>query len=148
MASMHRLIIYICVLIGCTYAVDQINGVCPEKQPISNLTLSNFVGDWIELKRFDKSTPERDCVKATISDLANGKIMIKEQYKILSENSKEFKFQNDTLTYKDSRRGEFIVHGKHDRESQFLILDTDYKTFAVMWSCETVENTNKSIGKC
>lgn len=117
------------------------SGDCPSKVAVSNFSLKDFAGTWQEEKRFDHHDSSRGCVRAIFTDNQNGTVTVQEYYKTLPST----KSYNDTeiAVLEDPNYAHFTLQGNHSAE--FLVLSTDYTSYAVFWSCEPVVNGSKAL---
>ncbi|XP_019931635.2 apolipoprotein D [Aedes albopictus] len=140
-----KVLLYLIVgLCGLASLVDaQIPGLggCPDYVPITKFDRNKFLGTWYEVERyFTVSEVAAKCISATYELMPDGKIYVK--------NSLTNRFNNVERIISGvmapagkSKLGQYTVLYQsfpYNYNASFMILDTDYDNFAVIYSCSTI----------
>ncbi|XP_043269755.1 uncharacterized protein [Venturia canescens] len=114
-------------------------GWCPEYVPMANFDMGKFLGVWYEAERyFQILDPVSRCVKANYTLGPDGK------YRVSNEVTNRFtgvkRVLEGEIRTPSTKAEEGKLHVEYKAlpltpETQYAILETDYKNFAVMWSC-------------
>jgi len=135
------------ILIGLVYLSSIVKcqipsfGGCPVYQPMANFEKDRFLGTWYEVERFFTITELASrCISVTYEKRADGKIWV--------NNAITNRFTNVQRiisgTMKLSGVGGEAKYNIHyttlpvNYETTMIILDTDYKNYAVIWSCNGI----------
>ncbi|XP_055640356.1 apolipoprotein D-like [Toxorhynchites rutilus septentrionalis] len=138
--------VVICVLsvLGlASFANGQIPGLggCPDFSPIHRFDRMAFLGTWYEVERyFTVSEVATKCVAATYELLPDGNIYVR--------NALTNRFSNVERIISGvmeapgrSKDGKYIVRYQsfpYNYNATFMVLDTDYTSFAVIYSCSPI----------
>lgn len=132
-------------LLGLVVAQVDFNSECPTQMAASNFSLPNVLGVWHEAKRYGGNNDSNDCVAVNITEAPNHSLQIVESYKVLPNKTQLTYNQTATLDYPNV--GELRFTGSDGKFKNYLILSTDYKNYALLWSCEPVPQKNQSTRK-
>lgn len=133
------------------------NSPCPAQVAASNFNLTAYLGRWYELQRYESEFGEKgDCVIADFEQTdANDTILARQEIKLLTSlhdngTNPETIVTNGTLKLTDSSPVPSVGHlianfGGND--TNYLVLNTDYHNYALVWSCENLDE-NRSQRKC
>lgn len=131
------------LLIGIGLAAGQVPGFggCPEFDSQPDFDMNKFLGTWYEAERyvniFEAGTR---CVKTNYTKAVDGRYLVANE------------IMNRFTSIKRVLEGEIrlVVKGSESKmnvkypnlpipyESQLMVLDTDYDSYAVMWSCSSL----------
>ncbi|XP_058817905.1 apolipoprotein D-like [Topomyia yanbarensis] len=126
-----------------SYVQCQIPGLggCPDYSPIAKFNRSRFLGTWYEVERyFTVSEVATKCVSATYELQPDGKIHVR--------NALTNRFNNVERIISGvmeppgkSKNGKYTVRYSsfpYNYNASFMVLDTDYDSFAVIYSCSSI----------
>lgn len=145
-------IFYICCAIAAITAQVIYNEPCPTHVATSNFNLSAYLGRWYELQRYESDPNKKgDCVTLDLKEAAdnNNTIEVREEIRFLPAATMTMTM-NGTLQLNQSENSPPVGHlyGRFgDKDSDYLVLSTDYQNYALVWSCEDLAE-NKSQRKC
>ncbi|EAA15071.4 AGAP009282-PA, partial [Anopheles gambiae str. PEST] len=115
-------------------------GTCPDYSPILRFNRTRFLGTWYEIERYFTVTEvATKCVSVTYEQRADGKIYVRNAYtnrfngveRIISGvmdkggKSKEGRYQIEYTSF------------PYNYNATVMVLDTDYDSFAVLYSCSS-----------
>ncbi|KAK9889508.1 hypothetical protein WA026_004789 [Henosepilachna vigintioctopunctata] len=133
----NSLVILASLLAVCTAQVPNL-GRCPGYVPVSNFDIERFLGKWYEAERyFQVSELGTRCVVSDYARSPNGKISVSSEVTSRLTGIKRILDGDMELT---GRAGEGKLEVKYQTypittTTSYSILDTDYDSYAVMWSC-------------
>lgn len=128
-------------------------GECPEVSVVENFNLTEYMGAWYEIQRYETDFQENlDCVTA--------------EYLIPDLNVSRITFVNSGLLFNETNSTSFVAHGvavpsfpedsripaklsvayggaEPDR-SNYWVLGTDYHNYSLVWFCEQLTNNTFS----
>ncbi|KRT85773.1 hypothetical protein AMK59_1423, partial [Oryctes borbonicus] len=113
-------------------------GFCPQYTPMDTFDFNKFLGKWYEAERyFTFSDIGSRCVVTDYAKTATGKIYVSNEY--TSRLTGITRVVNGNIL-QNQRDGEGKIHVKYttqplSSEATLIILDTDYDSYAVIWSC-------------
>lgn len=123
----------------------QFPGRCPPVTPQANFNLNRYLGKWLQIRGYPAFfQSDGSCVKAKYSLLANGSVLVKNsQIRFGVPNS----IEGNALQVEP---GKFIVNFPSSPlpppvSPNYIVLGTDYKNFAVVFSCTPNANGNVQI---
>lgn len=113
-------------------------GSCPQQDVVQNFDVSRYTGVWYENRKyFAIFQLGGACVSATYSLEPNSAVV-----KVVNSQTVAG-FQNNitgtaTVTEPSKNEGKLTVafFGEQDEDSNYWVLDTDYTTYTVVWSCQ------------
>lgn len=114
------------------------NEKCPEFKPMKNFNLTAYLGTWHEILRYpNKYELFTSCLvsdyKATGSDDKGTTMEIGMTFvRFYKSHSASL----DCLYQKGDDKGEFVIMPQYEKSPNSFILKTDYKTYALEYSCE------------
>ncbi|XP_067010614.2 apolipoprotein D [Anabrus simplex] len=133
------------LLTGVTLTVAQIPGLgsCPQYVPMNNFDMTKFMGMWYETERmFQVIETASRCIAANYTNSPDGKIRVQNHVtsritgikRILEGELKFLGKQNEgKMSVKYS-----VLPGPLPIETEYTVLDTDYKSYAVLWHCSSL----------
>ncbi|XP_059490319.1 apolipoprotein D-like [Neocloeon triangulifer] len=115
-----------------------INSPCQNVTIEQNFDLPRYLGRWYEYRRFFTFFElNGKCVTATYSDNLNGTIEVR-NYQVDSNTNVSDVIVGYASQNSNTDEGKLIVtFPTSGSEGDYWILDTDYDTFSVVWSCST-----------
>lgn len=120
-------------------------GGCPDFDSLPEFDMNKFLGTWYEAERyvniFEAGTR---CVKTNYTKAVDGRILVANEIMNRFTSIKRVLEGEVRLVVKGS---ESLINVKYPNlpipyESQLSVLDTDYDSFAVMWSCSSLGIVN------
>uniref|UniRef100_A0A182QHE2 Lipocalin/cytosolic fatty-acid binding domain-containing protein n=1 Tax=Anopheles farauti TaxID=69004 RepID=A0A182QHE2_9DIPT len=115
---------------------------CPDDvAAMRDFRLNDFVGRWFEIKRYEQFyEKDLDCVVAEYQKTGDGSISVKNGAFSLANNTRVVAEGTGVVSFPDdstnpAKLSVAFFGAKPDR-SNYWVLDTDYTSFAVVWSCE------------
>ncbi|KAJ8670054.1 hypothetical protein QAD02_001313 [Eretmocerus hayati] len=118
-------------------------GGCPEYLPMANFDMGRFAGIWYEAERyFQLNEVGTRCVRSNYTKTADGKYRVVNE--VLSRVTGIKRVLEGELKEPPSKSEEGKLHVKYTTvpliplESQYTVLDTDYKNYAVLWNCQGI----------
>lgn len=144
------LITYTCCAVGFTAAQAIFDSPCPALVAASNFNISAYLGRWYEIQRYEMIAGEKgDCVVATFAQGNDAGTFFARQEVTLLPNVTHKVVSNGTLRLSDLAASPPVGHlianfGGND--SNYLVLNTDYTSYALVWSCENLaENRSQRM---
>ncbi|KPJ09407.1 Apolipoprotein D [Papilio machaon] len=116
-------------------------GFCPDYQPMANFNMNRFLGTWYEAERyFTVSELGSRCVTTKYESTPEGRILVSNE---ITNAMTGMKRVLDGHLQMIGREGEGRMIVKYATlpvpyDTEFSVLDTDYDTYAVMWSCSGI----------
>ncbi|CRL00825.1 CLUMA_CG014076, isoform A [Clunio marinus] len=116
-------------------------GRCPDFDAMPAFDKDQFLGIWYETERYFTVTEVvSKCISANYELRADGKIYVNNHYVNRINNVKRIISGKLTLTGKGDE-GKFTI--KYDTfpisyDASLVVLDTDYRNYAVIWSCSNI----------
>ncbi|CAD0194610.1 unnamed protein product [Chrysodeixis includens] len=116
-------------------------GWCPDFQAMANFNMNRFLGTWYEAERYFTVTElGTRCVTTHYTATPEGRILVTNE---ITNSLTGFKRIMEGHLQKVGREGEGRVMVKYSSaplpyDFEYSILDTDYDTYAVMWSCSGI----------
>lgn len=142
---------YICCAIAVVTAQVTYDAPCPTQVATSNFNLSAYMGRWYELQRYEVDPSRKgDCVVLDLQLVPddNSAVQVREEIKLLPDVTMQL-VVNGTMRLNQSSSmppvGHMFGHFA-EKDSDYLILSTDYNHYALVWSCEDTAD-NKSQRK-
>ncbi|XP_003436167.2 uncharacterized protein LOC11175951 [Anopheles gambiae] len=115
---------------------------CPQDvTAMSGFSLNDYAGRWYEIKRYEQFyEKDLDCVVAEYQKTGDNSISVKNGAFSLANNTRVVADGTAVVSYPDdathpAKLSVAFFGAKADR-SNYWVLDTDYTSFAVVWSCE------------
>ncbi|XP_058056691.1 lopap-like [Anopheles bellator] len=115
-------------------------GTCPDYSPIVRFNRTRFLGTWYEIERYFTVTEvATKCVSVTYEQRADGKIYVRNAYtnrfngveRIISG------VMDKGSKVKDGRYQIEYSSFPYNYNASVMVLDTDYDSFAVLYSCSS-----------
>uniref|UniRef100_A0A182Q6U5 Lipocalin/cytosolic fatty-acid binding domain-containing protein n=1 Tax=Anopheles farauti TaxID=69004 RepID=A0A182Q6U5_9DIPT len=115
-------------------------GTCPDYSPIQRFNRTRFLGTWYEIERYFTVTEvATKCVSVTYEQRADGKIYVRNAYtnrfngveRIISG------VMDKGAKTKDGRYQIEYTSFPYNYNASVMVLDTDYDSFAVLYSCSS-----------
>ncbi|XP_022917179.2 apolipoprotein D-like [Onthophagus taurus] len=112
-------------------------GFCPDYTPMDNFDMNRFLGKWYEAERYFTFTDVASrCVVTDYAQTATGRIYVSSEYTNRLTGVKRVINGNVQQT---GREGQGRIQVKYQQpittETNLVVLDTDYDSYAVVWSC-------------
>ncbi|KFB42319.1 AGAP009282-PA-like protein [Anopheles sinensis] len=134
---------FICLTGAISLVQSQIPGfgTCPDYSPILRFNRTRFLGTWYEIERYFTVTEvATKCVSVTYEQRADGKIYVRNAYtnrfngveRIISG-----VMDKGGKTPKDGRYQIEYTSFPYNYNASVMVLDTDYDSFAVLYSCSS-----------
>uniref|UniRef100_A0A182JQH2 Apolipoprotein D n=1 Tax=Anopheles christyi TaxID=43041 RepID=A0A182JQH2_9DIPT len=115
---------------------------CPQDvSAMKDFSLNDYAGRWYEIKRYEQFyEKDLDCVVAEYQktgdnsiSVKNGAFRLDNDTRVVADGTAVVSFPDDTT--RPAKLSVAFFGAKPDR-SNYWVLDTDYTSFAVVWSCE------------
>ncbi|XP_066603884.1 apolipoprotein D-like [Prorops nasuta] len=117
-------------------------GFCPEYVPMANFDMNRFLGVWYEAERyFQLSEVVSRCVMANYTKGQDGKLRVSNE--VTNRFTGIKRILEGEIKPAASKSEEGKLHVKYTTipltpETKYSVLETDYDTYAVMWSCSGI----------
>ncbi|XP_034934716.1 apolipoprotein D-like [Chelonus insularis] len=113
-------------------------GWCPDYVPMANFDMAKFLGTWYEAERyFQLSEVVSRCVMANYSKGADNKLRVSNE--VTNRFTGIKRVLEGEIKPPASKAEEGKLHVKYSLpltpETSYAVLETDYKSYAVLWSC-------------
>ncbi|XP_049776912.1 apolipoprotein D-like [Schistocerca cancellata] len=133
----------LCLAAALSLAAGQVPGFggCPVYQPMTNFDLSKYMGTWYEAERmFAVTEAGARCVSATYTKFPDGKVRVANQ---ITNRLTGLTRQLDGEINMIGKAGEAKLSVKYSSlpvsiDSEYIVLDTDYDTYSIVWSCSSL----------
>ncbi|XP_053695677.1 apolipoprotein D-like [Sabethes cyaneus] len=116
-------------------------GGCPDYSPIAKFNRSRFLGTWYEVERyFTVSEVATKCVSATYELQPDGKIYVRNALTNRFNNVERI-ISGVMVPPGKTKNGKYTVLYQsfpYNYNASFMVLDTDYDNFAVVYSCSNI----------
>ncbi|KAL4721555.1 hypothetical protein ACJJTC_012347 [Scirpophaga incertulas] len=113
-------------------------GWCPDFQPMANFNMNRFLGTWFEVERyFTVSEVGSRCVTTNYISTPEGRILVSNEITNYITGLKRLMEGHLQMIGREGD-GRFLVKYSSlplPYDYEYSILDTDYDSYAVMWSC-------------
>ncbi|OAD56248.1 Apolipoprotein D, partial [Eufriesea mexicana] len=116
-------------------------GFCPEYVPMANFNMSKFLGVWYEAERYFQLTEVVSrCVMANYTQSPDGKFRVSNEVTNRFTGIKRILEGEIKKAVSKAEEGKLTVKYTIPLtpETKYSILETDYESYAVMWSCSGV----------
>ncbi|XP_055600802.1 apolipoprotein D-like [Uranotaenia lowii] len=138
------------ILSAVTLVKSQIPGLggCPDYQPIHKFNRTRFLGTWYEVERyFTVSEVATKCVSATYELKPDGKIYVRNAVTNRFNNVERIisGIMDSSAKTKDGKYTVQYQSFPYNYNASFMVLDTDYDNFAVIFSCSTIGPVGHTI---
>jgi len=130
-----------------TWEYVELAGACDNRiKGMENFDLDKYLGDWIELSRFPQSTQTGQCNRATYASLPTGAVSVTNR-QVVNERLATISGQAVLVSTDGTGKLEvtFNVNGE-PRKSDYYVLATNYESYALVYTCDTLENGNRRVG--
>jgi len=143
---MFKVVSFFVAFAAIAYA-EEVPGKCPEFTPLQTFDLSSYLGRWYEIMKLPATFEvEQKCIRADYTAIQNSSTTVS----VL--NSAQWIFDNQpvgilgTATVTDVP-GRILVNFPVpvNNTAAYNILDTDYKNYAAVFSCEEMSNSTHTI---
>ncbi|XP_011307795.1 apolipoprotein D [Fopius arisanus] len=121
-------------------------GWCPEYVPMANFDIAKFLGVWYEAERyFQLSEVVSRCVMANYTRGNDGKLRVSNE--VTNRFTGIKRVLEGEIKPSASKAEEGKLHVKYTTvpltpETSYAVLETDYKNYAVLWSCTGIGPVN------
>ncbi|CAH2050037.1 unnamed protein product, partial [Iphiclides podalirius] len=116
-------------------------GFCPDYQPMASFNMNRFLGTWYEAERyFTVSELGSRCVTTKYESTPEGRILVSNEITNAMTGMKRVLDGHLQMIGRDGE-GRMIVKYATlpvPYDTEFSVLDTDYESYAVMWSCSGI----------
>uniref|UniRef100_A0A182NRI3 Apolipoprotein D n=1 Tax=Anopheles dirus TaxID=7168 RepID=A0A182NRI3_9DIPT len=115
---------------------------CPQDvTAMRDFSLNDYLGRWYEIKRYEQFyEKDLDCVVAEYQKTGDGSISVKNGAFSLANNTRVVADGTAVVSFPDDSthpaKLSVAFFGAKPERSNYWVLDTDYTSFAVVWSCE------------
>lgn len=135
---LHTLLLVSVFMVAGVLGQSPFTGKCPKQDVVQNFDVNRYAGIWYENRNyFAIFQVGGDCVTATYSLQPNSDVV-----KVVNSQT-ILGFQNNitgtaTITDPSKNEGKLSVafFGQQADESNYWVLDTDYTSYTVVWSCQ------------
>ncbi|CAH2044975.1 unnamed protein product, partial [Iphiclides podalirius] len=118
------------------------DGPCPEVKPVENFNFSAYQGKWYEIAKFPNAGEEQDRGKCTTAEYTVDGDKGSAKNSHLINNVNYYINAELTLVGPAQVRLNYTFDGK-TKFSYLTILDTDYKSYSIGYSCKYFKDNNK-----
>ncbi|XP_057331255.1 apolipoprotein D-like [Microplitis mediator] len=128
-------------LVAGSFAVNYIDGSCPDITPRSPVDLDKLAGNWWAILRDDKSwNLEGKCKWHHFCRPVDG--VAKVVFNSISKTNNEFSLIDANVTLSADNVLQFVHHlpGWGDSEQNQIVLDSDPDRYAIVYSCTNYQN--------
>lgn len=140
--------VLLCVVVGLSGFASLVDaqipglGGCPDYVPITKFNRTRFLGTWYEVERyFTVSEVAAKCISATYELMPDGKVYVRNALTNRFNNVERIISGVMEPEKKKSKDGKYTVLYQsfpYNYNASFMVLDTDYDNFAVLYSCSTI----------
>ncbi|KAJ8669023.1 hypothetical protein QAD02_000282 [Eretmocerus hayati] len=125
------------LVIGSAVAQIPSFGGCPDVETVSNFDVKKYLGKWYEQERFFAAFEVgAKCVTAEYSENDNGTIkVVNKQINYVTSKPSSIEGYAVQKTPGDAKLGVIFPSSPIKSEGPYWIVDTDYDSYAVVWSC-------------
>ncbi|XP_063835695.1 apolipoprotein D-like [Ostrinia nubilalis] len=127
----------LCLLASASAQIPSL-GWCPDFQPMVNFNMNRFLGTWFEVERyFTVSELGTRCVATNYISTPEGRILVSNEITNYITGLKRLMEGHIQMVGREGE-GRFMVKYSSlplPYDYEYSILDTDYDSYAVMWSC-------------
>jgi len=117
-----------------------IQGACQTYPPVMNFNITQFMGKWFEIYRFENGTNKNDCVRSEFAGFSDTTFSFIETARVLSPRSDSR--VNGTVTVSTLLQGRLSVHFEGSAtDEEVIVMATDYETFLMLWDCTQINAT-------
>uniref|UniRef100_A0A182MT65 Apolipoprotein D n=1 Tax=Anopheles culicifacies TaxID=139723 RepID=A0A182MT65_9DIPT len=115
---------------------------CPQDvTAMKDFSLNDYTGRWFEIKRYEQFyEKDLDCVVAEYQKTGDSSISVKNGAFYLANNTRVVADGTAVVSFPDDDTNpaklSVAFFGQKPERSNYWVLDTDYTSFAVVWSCE------------
>ncbi|XP_078053454.1 apolipoprotein D-like [Augochlora pura] len=116
-------------------------GFCPDYVPMANFDMSKFLGVWYEAERYFQLTEVVSrCVMANYTQAGDGKFRVSNEVTNRFTGIKRVVEGEIKKAASKAEEGKLVVKYTIPLtpETKYSVLETDYDTYAVLWSCSGI----------
>ncbi|XP_045775390.1 apolipoprotein D-like [Maniola jurtina] len=116
-------------------------GWCPDYQPMANFNVNRFLGTWYEAERFfTVSELGSRCVTTKYESTPEGRILVNNEITNALTGLKRVMGGSLQMIGREGEGRLIIKYSTlpNSYDNEYSILDTDYESYAVMWSCSGI----------
>ncbi|XP_022818056.1 uncharacterized protein LOC111350651 isoform X1 [Spodoptera litura] len=130
-----------------TWEYVELPGACDDRiKGMQQFELNRYLGDWIELARFPQPTQTGQCNRATYASLPSGAVSVTNRQVV---NERFATISGQAVLASTDGTGKlqvtFNVNGEN-RQSDYYVLATNYDSYALVYTCDTLQNGNRRVG--
>ncbi|CAG5005068.1 unnamed protein product [Parnassius apollo] len=118
------------------------DGPCPEVRPMENFSFKTYQGLWYEIARFPNVGEEGARGKCTTASYTVDGDKGKVRNTQVIDGVKSY-IDGDLSLVEPGKLMLTYTFGGKSKNSYLIVLDTDYKNYAIAYSCKNLEDTNK-----
>ncbi|XP_055639231.1 lazarillo protein-like isoform X2 [Toxorhynchites rutilus septentrionalis] len=147
------------VLIFCAFFISgllslDVTGPCRELPVVENFNLTQYMGSWYEIKRYENiNQPNAECVTAQYTlNMTSSEVTVENTMKQLP-NRNPLVARGRAIT-SPSANGRAMLNVRFDNtppnieDSDYWVLGTDYTNYALVWSCRGNNSHSNQPGFC
>nr|CAB3508325.1 unnamed protein product [Spodoptera littoralis] len=130
-----------------TWEYVELPGACDDRiKGMKEFNLDEYMGEWIELARYPQPTQTGQCNRAKYELLPDDTISVTNR-QIVNERLATISGQVVLASTDGTGKLQvtFNVNGE-DRRSDYYVLATNYNSYALVYTCDTLENGNRRVG--
>lgn len=146
----HSTSLLLLILLAYSSSAIHLPGQCDEdKTIVKGFKIPDYLGVWYEQERYEQEFQvEFDCVTATYSLNDNGTVrVLNENLIIANEYLPTFIIGWAIPSFPDEEPLQAKLNvsfmGQTPDRVNYQVLDTDYETYSLVWSCFNVDDTTK-----
>ncbi|XP_063709367.1 lopap-like [Culicoides brevitarsis] len=139
-------IIFLSLAFAFSTSALKVEGPCRynEITVMKNLDLNAYSGLWYEIERYDLPLRQNsDCIKFDIKSENGNEIYSTETgFNYFNGQNYEIKGQGMKEDGVDAKLRFWYENQQEPQDTNYWVLDTDYKNFAIVWGCKNLEDGN------
>ncbi|KAJ8723730.1 hypothetical protein PYW07_007710 [Mythimna separata] len=121
----------------------ELPGPCNESVAgIPNFNMANFIGQWYEIARYPQPAQTGQCSRPVFGEVSNSGTVTIVNTQVTDEALGEI-FGEATAIGNDGQIEVTFQIGEETRTAKYYVLGTDYQSYALLYSCVTIENGNR-----
>ncbi|KAJ8714188.1 hypothetical protein PYW08_007808 [Mythimna loreyi] len=121
----------------------ELPGPCNESiAGIPNFNMHDFTGQWYEIARYPQPAQTGQCSRPVFGEVSNSGTVTIVNSQVTDEALSKI-FGEATVTGNDGQIEVTFKVGEETRTAKYYVLATDYQSYALLYSCVTIENGNR-----